>query len=57
MPVSTRPTANRQAAQLAELLRARHHTLAEIAAALHAAGYRTRRGGRFHATTVWRLLA
>lgn len=48
--------ANRQAAQLAELLRAKEHTLWEIAAALNAAGYRTRRGKEFHATTVQRLL-
>jgi DNA invertase Pin-like site-specific DNA recombinase len=49
--------ANRQAAQLAELLRAKEYTLWEIAAALNAAGYRTRRGKEFHATTVLRLLA
>lgn len=48
--------ANRQAAQLAELLRAKDHTLWEIAAALNAAGYRTRRGKEFHATTILRLL-
>lgn len=48
--------ANRQAAQLAELLRAKGQTLWEIAAALNANGYRTRRGKAFHATTVWRLL-
>ena len=48
--------ANRQAAQLAELLRARGQTLWQIAYALNAAGYRTRRGKGFHATTVQRLL-
>jgi DNA invertase Pin-like site-specific DNA recombinase len=48
--------ANRQAAQLAELLRAKGQTLWEIAAALNAAGYLTRRGKEFHATTVQRLL-
>jgi DNA invertase Pin-like site-specific DNA recombinase len=48
--------ANRQAAQLAELLRAKEQTLWEIATALNAAGYRTRRGKAFHATTVHRLL-
>jgi DNA invertase Pin-like site-specific DNA recombinase len=48
--------ANRQAAQLAELLRAKEQTLWEIATALNAAGYRTRRGKAFHATTVRRLL-
>jgi DNA invertase Pin-like site-specific DNA recombinase len=46
--------ANRQAAQLAELLRAKEQTLWEIATALNAAGYRTRRGKAFHATTVHR---
>ncbi|GAB3638866.1 hypothetical protein GCM10027422_44570 [Hymenobacter arcticus] len=49
--------ANRQAAQLAELLRAKQQTLWEIAGALNAAGYHTRRGKAFHATTVWRLLS
>jgi DNA invertase Pin-like site-specific DNA recombinase len=48
--------ANRQAAQLAELLRAKEQTLWEIATALNVAGYRTRRGKAFHATTVRRLL-
>jgi len=48
--------ANRQAAQLAELLRARGQTLWQIAAKLNEAGYRTRRGREFHATTVQRLL-
>ena len=49
--------ANRQAAQLAELLQAKGQTLWQIAAALNTAGYRTRRGREFHATTVLRLLA
>jgi DNA invertase Pin-like site-specific DNA recombinase len=48
--------ANRQAAQLAELLRARGQTLWQIAAKLNEAGYRTRRNKEFHATTVQRLL-
>ena len=48
--------ANRQAAQLAELLRAKGKTLWQIAAKLNEAGYRTRRGKEFHATTVQRLL-
>jgi DNA invertase Pin-like site-specific DNA recombinase len=48
--------ANRQAAQLAELLRAKKQTLWQIAAKLNEAGYRTRRGKEFHATTVQRLL-
>jgi len=48
--------ANRQAAQLAELLRAKGQTLWQIAANLNEAGYRTRRGKEFHATTVQRLL-
>jgi DNA invertase Pin-like site-specific DNA recombinase len=48
--------ANRQAAQLAELLRARGQTLWQIAAKLNEAGYRTRRGKEFQATTVQRLL-
>ena len=48
--------ANRQAVQLAELLRAKGQTLWQIAAKLNEAGYRTRRGKEFHATTVWRLL-
>ncbi|MDJ0367581.1 recombinase family protein [Hymenobacter sp. H14-R3] len=49
--------ANRQAAQLAELLRGKGQTLWQIATKLNEAGYRTRRGQEFHATTVWRLLA
>jgi DNA invertase Pin-like site-specific DNA recombinase len=48
--------ANRQAAQLADLLRARGQTLWQIAATLNEAGYRTRRGKTFQATTVQRLL-
>ena len=48
--------ANRQAAQLTELLRAKGQTLWQIAAKLNEAGYRTRRGKEFHATTVQRLL-
>jgi DNA invertase Pin-like site-specific DNA recombinase len=48
--------ANRQAARLAGLLRAQGHTLWQIAAELNQAGYRTRRGNVFHATTVQRLL-
>ena len=48
--------ANRQAAQLTELLRAKGQTLWQIAAKLNEAGYRTRRGKAFHATTVQRLL-
>ncbi len=48
--------ANRQAAQLAELLRGKGQTLGQIAATLNEGGYRTRRGKDFHATTVHRLL-
>jgi DNA invertase Pin-like site-specific DNA recombinase len=48
--------ANRQAAQLADLLRAKGHTLWQIATQLNEAGYRTRRGNEFQATTVQRLL-
>jgi DNA invertase Pin-like site-specific DNA recombinase len=48
--------ANRQAAQLAELLRAKGQTLWQIAAKLNEVGYRTRRGKEFQATTVRRLL-
>ncbi|HET9504896.1 MAG TPA: recombinase family protein [Hymenobacter sp.] len=48
--------ANRQAAQLAELLRAKGETLWQIAVKLNDAGYRTRRGKAFQATTVQRLL-
>jgi DNA invertase Pin-like site-specific DNA recombinase len=49
--------ANRQAAQLAELLRAKGQTLWQIAVKLNEAGYRTRRGKDFMATTVQRLLS
>ena len=49
--------ANRQAARLAELLRAKGHTLQQVADDLNQAGYRTRRGRSFQATTVWRLLS
>lgn len=49
--------ANKQAALLADLLRAQGQTLWQIADRLNAAGYRTRRGKEFHATTVLRLLA
>lgn len=48
--------ANRQAARLAELLRAKGHTLQQVADELNQAGYRTRRGHTFHPTTVQRLL-
>ena len=47
---------NRQAARLAELLRAQGHTLQQVANELNQAGYRTRRGRTFHPTTVQRLL-
>jgi hypothetical protein len=42
---------------LADLLRAQGRTLWQITNLLNAAGYRTRRGGAFHATTVQRLFA
>ena len=48
--------ANRQAAQLVELLRAKGQTLWQIATQLNEAGYRTRRGKEFQATTVLRLM-
>ena len=48
--------ANRQAARLAGLLRAQGHSLPQIATELNQAGYRTRRGNAFHATTMQRLL-
>lgn len=48
--------ANQQAAQLAELLRDTGHTLWQIADKLNASGYRTRRGSKFQATTILRLL-
>ena len=47
---------NRQAARLAGLLKGHGHILRQIAAELNTAGYRTRRGQDFHATTVARLL-
>jgi len=49
--------ANQQAAMLADLLRAQGQTLWQIADRLTTAGYRTRRGKAFQATTVQRLLA
>ena len=49
--------ANQQAALLADLLRAQGQTLWQIADRLNAVGYRTRRGKKFHATTVQRLLS
>jgi|GEM_PF-4141718 len=48
--------ANQQATLLADLLRSQGQTLWQIAAELNAAGYRTRRGKEFQATTVQRLL-
>jgi DNA invertase Pin-like site-specific DNA recombinase len=48
--------ANRQAAQLAKLLRAKGQTLWQIAVKLNEAGYRTRRRKAFQVTTVQRLL-
>lgn len=48
--------ANQQAALLADLLRAQGQTLWQIETRLNAAGYRTRRGKSFQATTVQRLL-
>ena len=50
-------SANQQAALLADLLCAQGQTLWGIAVRLNAAGYRTRRGNAFQATTVRRLLA
>jgi DNA invertase Pin-like site-specific DNA recombinase len=47
---------NRQAARLAELLRAKGYTLQQIADELNQAGYSTRRGHTFRPTTVSRLL-
>jgi hypothetical protein len=49
--------ANKQVRRLAGLLCQQDFTLAAIAAELNAHGYRTRRGGRFHKTSVLRLLA
>lgn len=48
--------ANQQAALLVDLLRAQGQTLWQIAHRLNVAGYRTRRGKEFRATTVQRLL-
>jgi DNA invertase Pin-like site-specific DNA recombinase len=48
---------NRQAAQLAGLLRGNGASLRDIAVQLNKSGYRTRRGQEFHATSVQRLLA
>ena len=48
--------ANRQAARLAGLLRAQGYSLPQIAQEITAEGYRTRRGGAFHPTSVLRLL-
>ena len=48
--------ANRQAARLAELLRAKGHSLEHIATEINQTGYRTQRGKMFRATTVWRRL-
>lgn len=47
---------NRQAARLAELLRAKGYTLQQVADELNQAGYYTRRGRTFRPTTVLRLL-
>lgn len=47
---------NRQAAQLAELLRATGLSLRDIASRLNQSGYRTRRGKQFFAIGVQRLL-
>ena len=47
---------NRQATRLAELLRAKGHTLQQVADKLNQAGCRTRRGRPLHPTTVQRLL-
>ena len=48
---------NRQAAQLATLLRATGANLRAIAEQLNRSGYCTRRGKAFHPTGVQRLLA
>ena len=45
--------ANRQAARLAELLRAKGHTLQQVADELNQAGYRTRRGHLFGGGLIW----
>jgi hypothetical protein len=47
---------NRQAAQLATLLRATEATLRAIAEQLNQSGYRTRHGKDFHPIGVQRLL-
>ncbi|UOE36747.1 recombinase family protein (plasmid) [Hymenobacter monticola] len=47
---------NRQAAQLAALLRANGATLRAIADQLNQSGYRTRYGKEFHSMGVQRLL-
>jgi hypothetical protein len=47
---------NRQAAQLAALLRATGATLCAIAEQLNQSSYRTRHGKAFHAMGVQRLL-
>lgn len=47
---------NCQAARLAVLLRAKGHTLQQVADKLNQAGYRTRRGNQLQAITVQRLL-
>jgi DNA invertase Pin-like site-specific DNA recombinase len=48
---------NRQAAQLASLLRGNGASLRDIADRLNKSGYRTRRGQEFHAASVQRLLS
>ena len=48
---------NRQAAQLAGLLRATGLSLRAIAERLNQSGYRTRRGKSFHPMGIQRLLA
>jgi hypothetical protein len=48
---------NRQAAQLATLLRANGGNLRAIAAQLNRSGYTTRRGKAFHLMGVQRILA
>lgn len=53
---TTAVIAQGQAARLAELLRAKGHTLQQVADELNQAGYRTRRGRAFNPTTVQRLL-
>jgi DNA invertase Pin-like site-specific DNA recombinase len=48
---------NRQAAQLASLLRGNGASLRDIADRLNKSGYRTRRGQEFHAASIQRLLS